>query len=223
MKKLLLFIILTLVSIVGYAQSAYAVFNSVEDPVVKSVSLHNVWFGSKLTTTFTDDDNGLADNILLSGKIIYDATIGGIKIPIVSNVNLDFGSGDGGFLNGDKGISLGIYPYKVIASGAITTVLHGGLAYKLLPGEEKYTPQQTKLFAGLEFAKKVVETSYPITLSITPLYAINNLENENFFGLESTMVFPISGGLGLLAEYNTPFTKNVDSRFSLGAILRIQP
>lgn len=219
MKKLSLLIPMLLVLATTFAQAPYAIFNRDKPDLLKSVSVHSLWLGSTLTTAFNDHTDGLMDNVLLSGKIIYDVSVGGLKLPIVSNVNIDFGQGLSGFLNGDKGISIGVYPYKVIGSGAIETVLHGGLAYKLLPGATSFTPQETKIFAGVDFAKKVVESGYPVTLSLTPTYVMHNLDMKNFAAIESTLIVPISGALGLLAEYNTPFTKTVQSQFRAGIVI----
>lgn len=217
-----LFAIAMLMSLVAYAQpSAFAIQNShkPEDASVLGLSGRNkVDVGAQLLYTLSGTEDGLKDNVLLSGIAIYDLSIGNLKMPVISNVNIDFSQGDGGFLNGDKGLSIGIYPYKVISEGDITTVVHGSLAYKLLPGTEKYTAQQAKISAGIELAKKILENSYPLTVSATPFYAINNLENENFLGFEITAVIPVNGGLGILAEYTSPFTKTVDSAFRLGLL-----
>ena len=187
----------------------------------KAASVHNVWLGSKISGAITGGGD-LSENILLSGKIIYDLTLGSFKLPVVSNVSFDFSSGNAtGFLFGDQGISIGLYPYKVIGqSGKVTTVIHGGLAYKLLPQESmKLSPQQTKIFAGFEIAHAIKDSPYPFTFSLTPLYAINNLLHENTFALEGTAVLPIAGGLGVLAELTTPFKKGNDAILKVGVIV----
>lgn len=224
MKKYLFALCLLFCSLLAFAQpSAFAIHNSHKPPSAEAVALglsgkNKVDVGAQLLYTLSGTQEGLKDNVLLSGIAVYDLSIGKLKIPVISNVNIDFSGGDGGFLNGDKGLSIGVYPYKVISEGNVTTVIHGALAYKLLPGETKYTAQQAKISAGIELAKKILEDSYPLTVSATPFYAINNLENENFLGFEVTAVIPVNGGLGLLAEYTAPFSKTVDSAFRLGLI-----
>lgn len=221
MKKYLVFGLLFM-CIVAYTQpSAFAIQNSTKKAESSTLGLsgrNKVDVGAQLLYTFSGSEDGLKDNILLSGIAIYDLSYGSLKIPVISNVNIDFSGGDGGFLNGDKGLSIGLYPYKIIGEGNITTVIHGSLSYKLLPGESKYTAQQTKISAGVELAKQILENSYPMTLSATPYYAINNLENNNFLGLEVTAIIPVNGGLGILAEYTSPFTKTVDSAFRVGIL-----
>lgn len=223
MKKLQMLILLLLAVITaGFAQTSYSILNSTKKPDlnVQEVSADNVWIGAKLTGTIGADN--FEDGILLNGKILYNANFGSFKLPIISNVNLDFsklGSLEA-FLVGDKGISVGVYPYKIIKDGSAKLVLHGGLAYKLLPKDKiTITPQQTKIFAGLELAKKIKEDSYPFTISVTPAYLINNLENNNFLALEATTILPVSGGLGVLAEYTAPFDSSVKNIFKIGVIL----
>lgn len=189
--------------------------------VAAEASVHNVWLGSKATGTLVGGGD-LSENILVSGKIIYDLTLGKFKLPIVSNVSINFDDNNvNGFLFGDKGISIGIYPYKIIGqSGKVTTVLHGGLAYKLLPQEDmKLSPQQTKIFGGIEIAHAVQGSAYPFTFSLTPVYSINNLLNDNMFALEGTAVLPVTGGLGVLAELTTPFRKGTDAVLKVGIIV----
>jgi hypothetical protein len=185
---------------------------------LKSASYANKWIGAKLGGTIAGGGD-LSDNILLSGRIVYNIEGKGFNLPIVSSVN--FGDAkSGGFTFGDKGISVGIYPYKQIAKTAsLTTVIHGGVAYKFQPGEAGIVPQQTRIFAGLEFAHFVSPESYPLTLSITPLYTINNMSLGNIFALETTAVVPISGGLGVLAELTNPFQKASTSIFKMGIIV----
>lgn len=222
MKKYLFAIAGMLFSLFAYAQpSAFAIHKShkVEEASVQGLSGRNkVDVGATLLYTLSGTQEGLRDNILLSGIAVYDLSIGNLKVPVISNINIDFGHGDGGFLNGDEGLSIGVYPWKVISEGDISTVVHGSLAYKLLPGDSKYTAQQAKISAGIELAKQILENSYPLTVSATPFYAINNLENENFLGFEITAVIPVNGGLGFLAEYTAPFSKTVDSAFRLGLV-----
>lgn len=224
MRKLLVVFLLTM-GFAAFAQSAYTVSQVVKsdgaEASAAAASVHNVWLGSKISNVISGGGD-LSDNILLSGKIIYDLTLGSFKLPIVSNVSFDFSNGNAtGFLFGDQGISIGLYPYKVVSqSGKVTTVLHGGLAYKLLPQESmKLSPQQTRIFAGVEFAHAIKDSPYPFTFSVTPLYAINNLLNENTFAIEGTAVLPVAGGLGVLAELTTPFKKGNDAILKVGIIV----
>lgn len=225
MKTILIFLFAVMTA-VGYGQTPFSVAATSKNPEVglASASVNNTWIGAKLSGTFGSGD--LSENIILNGKVIYDLALGKIRLPVVSNVNIDFSDPNGtGFIWGDKGISIGVYPYKVISeSGKTTWVLHGGLAYKLLPQETfKLTPQQTRIFAGVELAYNVNDDGYPFTLSVTPLYAINNLTATNSFAIETTAVLPVTGGLGVLAELTTPFKKGSDAAiFKLGAIVNLK-
>lgn len=223
MKKLL-FLFALLLSINLTAQSRFTMEQLVKgspEVSVQEASAHNAWLGAKGTGTFGSGD--LADHFLLSGKIIYDLPIGKFKLPIISNVNFNFENPDGDFVFGDKGLSIGVYPYTILSQeGKTTVVLHGGLAYKLLPQETfKITPQQTRLFAGIEVAYAGNDARYPLTISVTPLYTINNLDNSNMFAIEVTGVLPLTGGLGLLGELTSPFKKGVDSIFKIGLVTSI--
>lgn len=221
MKKLL-FLFALLLGLNLTAQSRFTMEQLVKgspEVILEEASANSAWLGAKGTGTFGSGD--LSDHFLLSGKIVYDLELGKFKIPIVSNVNFDFSDPDGGFVFGDKGLSIGVYPFKVLSQNdKVSWVLHGGLAYKLLPQENiKITPQQTRLFAGLEVAYAGKDARYPLTISVTPLYTINNLDNSNMFAIEATGVLPLTGGLGILAEYTSPFKKSVESIFKFGLVV----
>lgn len=222
MKTLSIFLAL-LLAIGMTAQTPYSVFQTTKETSevsTESASVNNAWLGGKATGTFGSGD--LSENLLLAGKIIYDMSIGKLKMPIVSNVSFNFNDATGtGFVFGDKGISIGVYPYHILSQkDKVTWVLHGGLAYKLLPQETfKVTPQQTRIFAGLELAYAAGDARYPLTISVTPLYTINNLDNSNMFAFETTAVLPVTGGLGILAELTNPFKKGVESVFKIGVIV----
>lgn len=221
MKKLLLFSFLIAFIQLAVAQSPYTAktLASKGDVTLAESSAHNVWLGSKITGTFGSGD--LSENFLLSGKIIYDLGVGALKIPVVSNVNFDFTGDVTSFVFGDKGISVGLYPYKIISTtDKLTTLIHGGALFKLLPLESfKLSAKQTKLFGGLEFAYKIADNDLPLTLSITPAYIINNIDAINQFVVEATAVMPVSGGLGVLAELTTPTKKGYEAIFKIGVIL----
>lgn len=222
MKKIILGLLMVL-GIVCVAQTPYAVLNSVSTPSImtKEVSADNVWIGAKLTGTLGGNDD-FSDALVLNGKILYNADFKAFKLPIISNISFNFSDGSlDGFILGDKGISIGVYPYRVVKDGSdFKIVLHGGLAYKLLPKDNNtITPQQTKIFGGFEVAKKLKEDSYPFTLSITPAYLINNIEKKNFMAIEATTILPVSGGLGVLAEYTAPFDASLKNIFKIGIIL----
>mgnify|MGYP003599144981 FL=1 len=224
MKKILLLLSFALSGWIMYGQTAYSVFNSVssKDIQLQEVSANNVWIGAKLTGQLGANDD-FSDAIVVNGRVLYNADFKSFKLPIISNVSLNFSDiGDiEGFLVGDKGISIGLYPYRVVKSGSdFNIVLHGGLAYKLIPKDKlSITPKQTKIFAGFEVAKKVKEDSYPLTFSVSPAYLINNLERSNFMAIEATGIVPVSGGLGLLVEYTAPFDAKYKNIFKVGVIL----
>lgn len=224
MKKLSVVLTLIFTMSFVYGQTPFDIVSAKKSDVdVREVSAHNVWLGAKLTGTLGSNDD-FGDALILSGKILYNADFGSFKLPIVSNMNLNFSDvGDiTGFLTGDKGISVGIYPYKVISEKeGFNVVVHGGLAFKLLPQETlALTPKQTKIFAGFELAKNIKADSYPFTLSVTPAYNVNNLEHSNFMSLETTAILPVSGGLGVLAEYVAPFKSEYNGVFRIGLILK---
>lgn len=223
MKNILALIILF--SLAAKAQTSYTLnrlSKSGNDVSLQETSAHNVWIGSKLTGTLGQAD--FSETFLLSGKIVYDLNFGKFLVPIVSNVNLTFNGDPKGFLFGDKGITIGAQPYKVISENENSNlVLHGGLFYKLLPQTSiKLTPQQTKIFGGFEWAYYSKGKDHlPFTISVTPAYLINNLTNANMFALETTAILPLASGFGAIVEFDAPFKKGVESVLKFGIINKL--
>lgn len=225
MKKMFLLLILLWTTGLA-AQSPLALrnlsANKQEDASTKETSVHNFWFGSKLTSTIGSEED-LSDRFLFNGKIVYDLKFGDFSLPVVSSVDLKFDGSPNGFLFGDKGVSIGVQPYKVVSEGTNSDfVVHGGLIYKLLPqATMKLSPQQTKIFAGIEWQYYAPAKILPLSVTVTPAYQINNLINSNMVVLETTVIMPLSNGFGVLAELITPFKSGFNPVLRFGVINKL--
>lgn len=222
MKRIYFLFLFLSLAILSIGQSVYSITQTDKSAVsAESASFNNAWIGSTLSGTVGNSGN-LSDNILLSGKAIYNITAGKVFLPVVSNVNLNFNDVTN-FAFGDKGISIGVYPYKIVSSkDDKTLVIHGGLAYKFLPLQDNtIKPQQTRIIAGAEYAFRVKDNTYPFTISVTPVYEFNKdvAGIGNVFLLETTAVYPISGGLGLLGEVVSPFGSGRSTFLRFGLIV----
>lgn len=228
MKNVLLTLLFAAAAVVLSAQTPFQSFSSRPHGLTgQQASAHNPWIGAKLSYTF-DDAVDLSDNFLLNGRLLYNLSAAEAKwqFPIISNVSLSLNGNDGigdALLN-DRGITAGLYPYTILSQNETSTwVIHGAGVYKILPNTNAESSlQQVKLLAGVEYAHVLSPGGLPTTISLTPAYSFNNLENPNFFSLEATGVIPVASGMGLLLEYTVPFGSDKKSVFKAGIILHGQ-
>ncbi len=157
MKKVL-FLLLLLVSSIGYSQTATWLGDmpSLDTLTAKSVSLGNPYLASgvKLSMPLNAGAN-FTDNLLFSVRFRKDIyTSSTFVLPIVSNTSL----GNWGDINdtsavlGDNGVSVGIYPYFRIVKGNLIIVPHFEFSGRIIPD------------GGFENSKKIYKIAGNIEL-----------------------------------------------------------
>lgn len=218
--KYLFSILLVLGFLTASSQSAFTVKESRKaEAQVEQVSLANPWVGAKLSMAINDPDNDIANNFIFSARVLYEAVTGdNYSVPIVGS----FALGNDDMLSPESGFNAGVYPYYIAKeSEGLAVVMHGGAGYKIIPQGSDFneSPQQIRALAGVELAFKQ-DGKLPTTLSVTPTYLMHfNSDLEDSFGIEVTGVLPISDGLGVLAEYQRPFTDGAEGVFRLGIMV----
>lgn len=191
-----------------------------EDIQINRVSPNNVYFGSSFSYTITGDAN-FDENFLFNANLLYNLQFDGTdwNFPIFGNVSLpsdNTGLGES---------EIGVFPWKVVSNetSKFITVLHGGIAYKVIPEDEvNVSPQEFELSVGVEFTLPLRLSSdgpsLPLTLSVVPTYSFLNLDAGNLFGLDSTFIFPISPNMGIIGDLQVPFRNGINPTFSAGVL-----
>jgi len=218
MKKILILFTIILFCTSVYSQNGHQ-FKLIKEKEVESssVSARNPWLiGAKLSFAVRDLDGNLEDNFIFSGKaatvLLEESNYG---IPLYTSVGL----GNQDIISTESGFNVGVYPwYDVYSNETFSLVAHGGLGYKVVPGEDEALDAVTQIraLAGLEviFPTEV----HPITLSVSPVFLDNNIL-PNSTMLESTLVFPLSTGVGVLAEHQLSLDSDFGSVFRMGVIM----
>ena len=170
---------------------------SVPGQALGSMSAANAWLNSGLSYQLFGDDN-FENSFAFNTRIIRNISAGKVNIPIAGNFQL--GTGDSPDI-----IDLAVLPWGEITSsedGKFRLIGHGRAEYSITPVEGDDI--QGALFAaGLEAFFLTGQASRPASLSVTPLYAIPDLNFDGEIGVEITGVFPLGNGLGLMGEWNS--------------------
>lgn len=221
MKQLLFSFFMLLFATVGFSQSAYDIMNSRGTPQVgvQQASAYNPYFGAKLSYSL-DEDKPVSESFLLSAKITQVLAAGdNWAFPVASS----FGLNSDDLLNPESGFNVGVFPWISLTKNAetpLTFIVHGGINYKVITegvDDGSEAPQQFKALAGIEAIFAGPEGSGPTTLSVTPVYYLNNVADD-FGALEITGVLPVAPGLALLAEGNLPFQNGIGGDVRLGIL-----
>lgn len=224
MKQLLFSLLMLFVASFGYSQSAYDIMNShgTSDVSTKQASSYNPYFGAELSYSL-DEDKPVSESFLLSAKITYVVAAGdNWAFPVASS----FGLNSDDLLNPESGFNVGVFPWYLVTKNVdaqLKFIVHGGLNYKVITegvgGSE--APQQFKAIGGIEAIFVGDDGQAPTTLSVTPVYYLNNVADD-FGALEITGVLPVAPGLALLAEGNLPFQNGIGGDVRLGIIVTTQ-
>ena len=192
-----------------------------EDVSINRVSRNNAWYGASFAYKVTGD-NEFDDNFLFNTGGLYNIRFDSIawNFPIVGDISIPT-DGSGGI----NETEIGIYPWRIISKpdASIISVLHAGFAYRVSP-EEKATisPQEFEVSIGMEFTLPIRlregEAALPFTLSVVPTWSLRNLERDNRFGLDGTLIFPVAPNLGIIGDIQVPFQKGIGASFSTGVI-----
>lgn len=224
---ILMFLLAMMVSLVS-AQNPWSITHSRNDVPAASfakqenggyaqagVSLRNLWIGSSVL--WNVDDNAPIESPGVNGSLLYTLYSNErFALPIWGTIGLN--SPDS-LLSPDDGVAIGLYPwYELSSTGAFSLVLHGGVGYRRYTAESGDLTE-VKLMAGLEVAISP-NGGLPTTLSIAPVYRLNQGDLPNRTALEITGILPIGNGLGFMAEGNFPFDNDVEkSLFRLGVLV----
>ena len=177
----------------------------------------NPWqLGAKLSFAVKDLDGSLENNFIFAGKASAVIAQGdNYAFPLYGSIGL--GSED--IFAPESGFNVGLYPYSVLSStNSVRFLIHGGIGYKVIPATGDLEPaSQFKLTAGIEAHLYSKEGVLPTTVSLAPTILWHNII-ENTGALEATVIFPVSSGVGLLAEYLYPFKKDFDGILRIGII-----
>ena len=200
-------------------QSAFSITDKGKATMTpQQISLKNPWVGASFSYNLAGE--GLEENFLFSAKAMY-FLIQEEKWGLPALGALSPGSTD--ILAAGSGYNFGLYPYYLITSGEkYDVILHGGAAYKIIPGKDSIeTLNQIRFIVGAELSYwGDGRSKSATTVSITPVFTINDsVENQSF--LETTVIIPIGGHLGLLGEIQIPFNGN-DVIYRAGVIIRTQ-
>lgn len=217
MKQLLL-VLSMFIGALGFSQSPASLISLTKkgDADSKSISAGNPWIvGSQLTFAFKDLDGGLKDNFIFSGLATTELASGdNWSLPLYGSFNPT--SDDD--LVSNSGFNASLAPYfTIIGNSQFKFIVHANLGYKLIPTGDSNTQalNQFRTLIGGEFHYYKSTESLPITLSVTPGWAVNNtIENKSF--IEVDAIFPLDGGVGLLFNYVSDY-KN-DNIFRIGLI-----
>lgn len=225
MKKILFLLSFILCFGALTGQSVYRTINAggmqtkhISDDVNASqVSLNNAYFGSAFSYQISGDQN-FEENFLFDASLLYNIEFEGTdwNFPIAGNFQLPAAGGN------FEEFEVGVYPWSVISNPESSTVvvIHGGAAYLVDPEvDTEISPQTFRILAGGEVSLPLANNDLPVTLSVTPLYEINNLGVDNNFGIESTFIFPISPNLAVMGEWYRPIDSIKTSTINVGVLV----
>lgn len=189
-------------------QTAFSVINSgSRSNVAGGLAAKNPWVGAQVGYLFGDSEE-FADNLLVSGRILYDIDLNSEKfeLPVVGNISsiikskVGFEEGDGKekldsevkeLMTSNQGLHIGLYPYYRIKTGeTFSLIAHGVAGWKLNGLQDTVNNKVTYLnqgrfSAGLEFGiGRSTADKIPLTISITPTVAIfDKNEYREVFGV----------------------------------------
>ena len=194
-------------------QTAFSVLNSgSRSNVAGGLAANNPWVGAQVGYLFGDSKE-FADNLLVSGRILYEIDLNSdkFKLPVVGNISniikskVGFEAGESkdkldsevkGLMTSNQGLHVGLYPYYLIKkSETFSLIAHGVAGWKLNGLQDTVNNKVTYLnqgrfSAGVEFgigrsnAEKI-----PLTISITPTFTIfDKNEYKGVFGVEKSTI-----------------------------------
>lgn len=232
MKKLILFMMLLTLSVgLATGQTPWSITHSRNDEPVRAVktqegvtvqqagvSLKNLWIGSSVLWNLDEEASIEAPGV--NGTLMYTAYSNErFGLPIYGNIAL---GQDGPIWNPDEGVTLGLYPwYELGQSNGFTLIAHGGVGYRRYTdkdGLEDVDVTEIKIFGGLEVALSP-GGGLPLTVSVAPVYRMNQGMRPDGTTLEVTGILPMGNGLGLMAEGDFPFDGDTGSLFRMGILV----
>ena len=177
----------------------------------KQTSMNNAWLGSTFSYQLQGDSD-LSDAFLFNASVLYNLKFSeNINLPIVGNLGLPLSDSPGQ-------VNVGLYPWGFLHDSKQSSILwHGGVRYGLLPNQNSETsPQDLRVFAGVEFAFRVGQDGLPLTVSIAPTYDLRNMGRENLAGVQTTFIVPIAKGIGLMGQH---YLAKEATTFNAGVIM----
>lgn len=223
MKKILVFSLALLLSVVAYSQTASSLHESVVVDGQRTPSLGNPYLkaGAKLSYVINSNAD-FSENILFNVRFRKDLySSPKFTLPLVSNLSL----GNWGDINDDMvalsdgGVSIGMYPYFTIDNGGVTIVPHFEISAKILPGESLDLSKKRYKAAGnveLHLSKDNGEKN---TISAGLFYSNNqNFGEKNMYGVDITSLISLDLGSAFLVDYKKPF--NGPGLLSLGIVVK---
>lgn len=224
MRKLFLFVLLVFFAVGLSGQSVFNTLTnldgiSLDEDLTQQVSLNNAYIGSTFSYELTNPNNvNFSDNFLFNANIVYNIMFDSSSwnLPLVGNFDLN-----GGQSTFDD-FELGIFPFRVLSKSDNGTVFvfHSGFSYSIEPAQEQQlSPQVVKILLGLEVSLPLGTNSLPLTISLAPTYENFNLERDDLFGIDGTVIFPIAPGLAVLGDLTVPFDGTRETAFAAGVIV----
>jgi len=231
MKIYLTTIIILLISSIGISQSTTAISNfgqnAETDPGLQSPV--NPWLGAQVGYMYGGED--FTEDFLFSAsihKVLHSSEDETFGIPLMGNLSSiktslqkdsisTFEQKFNDLVSSDKGAQFGLYPYKYLSTNK-HSVLYGILSAKLnsfelsdSTGSEMIV--QGRIGIGYEhgFGKLKDSNKNRWIFSISPIFSIFNEENyekafneekSNFFTVESSLIYAITDGVGIMVEAN---------------------
>lgn len=208
MRQILKLAICILILLSGYRNNAQTPMSFANAGLSKTgekgISANNFWLGAQVGYKFGSSD-GFADNLLVSGRLLYDVDLGASKfhLPVMGNIS----SLRDVFTSSPKtsedtikakvqdlmisaqGINVGLYPYYIAYSNEyFQFTLHGSATWKLNAFKDKKDEtqylDQGRFSLGIEASiGKSGNGKYPLTVSVTPTYTFFDAEKyEKIFG-----------------------------------------